>query len=324
MLGLLDRKKTHFVLWRPGAASAATPPRLVLGQISTSNPPVLMKVKSLALSPSALSTAGDLWEIPATACSLTDGQVYHYWFEVTNTNVYAGAAKGQLQCTDPAAYCVDWRLTSSVPAGDSTDAISGASVIRFVGGQLVPTDPGVVPKTFDVAPDANMQTLPTNNQLVIYELPTTWTRTGDLVSATHVGVGTFQDVLALIVKQATSPNFPTVAALGAGHSYLQALGTNALELLPPADTFVDRDSWGYSTSNYFAPDYDLGRPLTQPASTAISDFLALTRACHTNGIRYIYDAVMAFARSGSVSNRELPRLPRSVQYQPARSRAGWP
>jgi pullulanase len=295
MIGLLDRKKTHFVLWRPEAATLAAPPQLVLGQISTSNPPVLNNIKNLALSPSPLSTAGDLWEIPATACSLTDGQVYHYWFEVTNANVYPGATTGQLYCTDPAAYCVDWRLTSSVPAGDSTDAISGASIIRFVDGQLVPTDPGVVPETFDVAPDADMQMLPTNNQLVIYELPTSWTKTGDLVSATHVGVGTFQDVLALIVKEATSPNFPTVAVLGAGQSYLQTLGANALELLPPADTFVDRDSWGYSTSNYFAPDYDLGRPLTQPVPTAVSDFLALTRACHTNGIRYIYDAVMAFS-----------------------------
>jgi 1,4-alpha-glucan branching enzyme len=117
-------------------------------------------------------------------------------------------------------------------------------VIRFQGGELVPTDPGKAPQTFDVIPDSSMELLPLNNQMVIYELPAAWTKTGDLVDATQVGVGTFQDVLALIVKEATSPNFPTIAALGAGRSYLQDLGINALELLPPADTFADRASWG--------------------------------------------------------------------------------
>src|SRR6185436_346274 len=83
------------------------------------------------------------------------------------------------------------------------------------------------------------------------------------------------------------------------------LGVNALELLPPADTFLDRRSWGYGTSNYFAPDFDLGRPLDPNATaaanaalapTALSDLLALIRACHKHKIRFFYDAVMAFSR----------------------------
>jgi 1,4-alpha-glucan branching enzyme len=295
MAGLLERKQTHFVFWRPGTASAA-PPNLVIAQVDSSSPPVLINQRSIALSPSPLSTAGDLWEIAATRCDLSDGQVYHYWFEVTNTNVYPGAAQQRLLCTDPAAYCVDWRFTSTVPSGDSTDAPAPPAVIRFLGGQLVPTDPAAVPEDFEAVRDSNMQTLAPNNQLVIYELPTAWTRTGDLVDATHVGVGTFQDVLALVVKSSTSPSFPTIAVLAAGKSYLQDLGINALELLPPADTFADRRSWGYGTSNYFAPDFDLGRPLTQTDPTAIRDFLALIRGCHANGIRYFFDAVMAFAQ----------------------------
>ena len=46
---------------------------------------------------------------------------------------------------------------------------------------------------------------------------------------------------------------------GENRAYLQELGINALELLPPADSFVDRE-WGYATSSYFAADYDLGFP----------------------------------------------------------------
>jgi len=247
----------------------------------------------MTLSP--LSTANDLWEVAAADCGLVDGQVYHYWFDVPNSDVYAGVTNQRLQVTDPAAYTVDWRLTSTVPAGNTTDTPSPAAVIRFANGILVPTDPAAVPRSFDAAPDAAMASLPTNNRLVIYELPTSWTKTGDPVDVDHVGVGTFQDVLALVLKEATSPNFPTIAVLGAGNSYLQNLGINALELLPPADTFADRSAWGYSTTNYFAPDFNLGQPSGQPAPTATTDFLNLVRGCHANGIRYFYDTVMAFS-----------------------------
>ena len=71
------------------------------------------------MSASPLSTANDLWEIAAADCNLVNGQVYHYWFEVPNSNVYPGATKGTLRCTDPAAFTVDWRLVSAVPAGEN-------------------------------------------------------------------------------------------------------------------------------------------------------------------------------------------------------------
>jgi 1,4-alpha-glucan branching enzyme len=182
-----------------------------------------------------------------------------------------------------------------VPPGDTANTGAAAAVIRYLDGQLVPTDPEVDPESFTAVPDSPAASLPRNNQLVIYELPTAWTKSGDLVDAQNVGVGTFQDVVALIRQAENSPSFPSISVLQPGRSYLVDLGINALELLPPADTRNDRRSWGYATSNYFAPDFDLGRPLAQSAPTAVRDFLNLVRACHENGIRYFYDAVMAFA-----------------------------
>jgi len=189
MSTLLDRKKTHFVLWRPALANMpATPPNLVLGQFQDGNPPVLVNQRSLPMVSSPLSSANDLWEIAAADCGLIDGQVYHYWFEVSNSNVYSGATSQRLRCTDPSALTTDWRLTSTVPAGDTTDSVAALAVIRFSQGKLVPSDPGAVPQSFDVVLDASMSSLPANNRLVIYELPTAWTKTGDLVNATNVGV----------------------------------------------------------------------------------------------------------------------------------------
>jgi 1,4-alpha-glucan branching enzyme len=110
--------------------------------------------------------------------------------------------------------------------------------------------------------------------------------------------------MALIQQSHPGGNFTAVPAVSQGQHLLD-LGVNALELLPPADSYLDRRSWGYGTSNYFAPDFDLGRPLDPAASadandarapTAVSDFLRLVRACHRNGLRFFYDAVMDFGR----------------------------
>jgi 1,4-alpha-glucan branching enzyme len=275
--------------------SPVQPPELFIGEFDPGPPIALKNQQVLPLSPSALSTANDLWEIAAADCHLTEDTVYHYWFRLSNTNPYEGAAASKLCCTDPTAATVDWRLTSTVPAGDNTDAIAAATVIRFRNGELIPSDPEADPITFDVTPDSPADSLPINMQLVIYELPTAWTKTGDLTTATDVGVGTFQDVLALVRHTDGSPNFSSIPVLEVGKAYLQDLGINALELLPPADSYNDRRSWGYATSNYFAADYDLGRPLNQSVPTATRDFLNLIRGCHMHGIRFLYDAVMAFS-----------------------------
>lgn len=305
---LLDRKQTHFVLWRPGSNVPA--PKLVIGTFSAGPPPELdsQQTINMVASPLNAGLAGtDLWEVDAATCHLTDGQVYHYWFEVADTNAYQGVSV-TLRITDSTAYTVDWRLMSDAVAGYPTDprddrsARAPAGVIRWLNGKLVPTDAAAIPESFDDSADQPMASLPSNNRLVIYELPTAWTKTGDAVNATSVGVGTFQDVLALVRKSAAPANFSGVTLLEAGNSHLQNLGTNALELLPPADSFADRDAWGYATSNYFAPDFDLGQPIGQAASTATSDFLNLVRGCHLHGMRFIYDAVMAFGHRDPYRN----------------------
>ncbi len=101
-------------------------------------------------------------------------------------------------------------------------------------------------------------------------------------------------MLALVESQATGANFDDLAVTAAGRSYLTELGINALELLPPADSFYKRD-WGYDTSHYLAPDAELGFPDGYTSSTANRDLAALVRACHAAGIRFFIDSVMAFA-----------------------------
>lgn len=298
MAPLLTRKQTHFVFWRPGLAGA---PRLVIGTFHAGPPPSLAGQQSIPLVRSPDSD--EVWEIAAVDCHLRDGEVYHYWFEITDTLPYR-SEHPTLRCTDPAAFCVDWRLTAN--AGDDTAA---AAVIRFSDGRLLPTDPSDAVKPLRVGAvagtthDAPMASLPANSRLVIYELPTAWTRLGDLVDAHNVGVGTFHEVRALIESGVHGGRFDAVGRLRK-HRHLIELGANALELLPPADTFNDRKSWGYATSNYFAPDFDLGKPIDPKASdaenqsrapTAVGDLTSLIRACHAHGIRFFLDAVMAFS-----------------------------
>jgi 1,4-alpha-glucan branching enzyme len=271
-------------------------PKLVIGVFKPGDPPTLDQRQDIPLKQAAGSE--EVWEVAATDCGLTDGQVYQYWFEVTDTAPFRSSHL-TLQCTDPAAYAVDWRLRAN-----SGDDEAAAAVIRFRNGRLVPSDAETEAALFDGAHnrDVPMADLPANNRLVIYELPTAWTKVGDLVDAHNVGVGTFRDVQALIEPGTRGGHFWHLRRIRE-HRHLIELGANALELLPPADSYVDRTSWGYATSNYLAPDFDLGRPLdpaasaaanAAKASTAVSDFLALIRSCHRNGIRFFYDAVMAF------------------------------
>lgn len=315
---LLDRKETHFVLWRPGANQPA--PKLVIGRFNPGPPATLDSQQTIAMARSPLNgqlASTDLWELDASTCNLVDGQVYHYWFELANTNPDVGG-NVTLRITDPAAYTVDWRLMSdpvpNLPVDPRNDgsARAPAGVIRWQNGKLVPSDADVAPVTFDDAPDVPMSALPPNNRLVIYELPTAWTKTGDTPTATNVGVGTFQDVLALVRKSAAPASFAGIAALAPGNAHLQNLGVSALELLPPADSFLDRSRWGYATSNYFAPDFDLGQPIGQPGSTATSAFLNLVRGCHLHGIRFIVDAVMAFGHCDAYRHGDF--LPFHVQW----------
>src|SRR5947209_1500730 len=101
---LLTRRTTHFVLWRP--KQTATAPRLILGQFQPGNPPALTGEKQFDLRPAA--GFADLWELPAADCGLAGGQIYHYWFEVDDSDP-GKDPPARIRCGDPFAHTVDWR-----------------------------------------------------------------------------------------------------------------------------------------------------------------------------------------------------------------------
>src|SRR5690349_14082105 len=107
---LLMHKKTHFALWLPAVTEPA--PRLIIGTFQQGDPPTLAQQQEFTLSPSTKGSG--LWDIAAKDCQLTNGTIYHYWFEVTDSNRYKGSHP-RILCTDPFALNVDWRLLSPRP-----------------------------------------------------------------------------------------------------------------------------------------------------------------------------------------------------------------
>ena len=295
---LLQRKETHFVLWRPAVTNPA--PRLVIGILTPGNPPDLQNVQEFPLQPSP--NFPELWELDARTLGLVNGQVYHYWFRVQDSFPETGR-NAQMQITDPFATTVDWRIESPIlPLPYDDRDRDPAGVILFKANKLIACDPaGEVPTWIG---DPSLKNLPQNNHLVIYELPTRWTENIS-GSTVEVSVGTFQDVLALVKASESGANFEGLAVLRDGNTYLQDLGVNALELLPPADSFVKRE-WGYATSNYLAADFDLGFPEGNLSPTASTDLVELVRNCHLAGIRFFIDVVMAFATHGPHENLNFP------------------
>jgi pullulanase len=219
---ILDRKETHFVLWRPGT-TAIRAPELVIGTLKTGNPPEFPDPKRFTMTP--VAGLPGLWEIPARDCGLTNGQVYHYWFKVEDTSANTSPLP-LVCCTDPMAFTVDWRL---FPPGAS-DNRQPAAVILWQNDKLVPCDPGGEQVTFE--DNIRPGQLPTNNQLVIYELPTAWVMSREL-NEVYCDVGTFRDVRALVDEEIGGANFADLDLLDRGRSYLTELGVNAVELLPP-------------------------------------------------------------------------------------------
>ena len=232
MADLLVRKESHFVLWRPYITDPA--PKLLIGKFQGGQPPVLKDEQSFVFAPS--EQGSDLWEIAAQDCHLNEGEVYHYWLEVTDTNPYK-SSHPRVYCTDPTAWAVDWRLLSppvSAPSFGEEDRYP-ASVVLYQQGKLVPCDPDG--QQVDWKNDPSLDLLPANNQLVIYELPASWARKGK-EGTTEIGRGSFRDVIALIEPETSPANFAGITAFEKGHAHLRELGINALELLPCAGYFT--------------------------------------------------------------------------------------
>ena len=223
-----------------------------------------------------------LWQIAASDCGFADDDIIHYCFEVEDTHRDVSRV---VRCTDPCAHTVDWRLTAD--SGNQP-----AAVVQFAGNRLILCDPGG--EKPDFSGDVPLDRLPPNNTLVIYELPTAWTRS-EGQGQRERAAGTFRDVRALLDETVGGANFEALSILKPGHSYLKELGVNALELLPPADSFFKRE-WGYDTAHFLAPDHDLGFPEGNSSSTANSDLAALVVAANQRGIRFFADMVMAFGR----------------------------
>jgi 1,4-alpha-glucan branching enzyme len=294
-IDILSRKKTHFVLWRPGTSQPT--PALCIGNIDPDSQDRLTQLQEFPLHQSP--DFADLWEISPQECGLTEGKVYHYWFKVRNTEPYDAANVQQiLYCTDPMATTVDRRVEAPVPPeSGGVASFDPASVVLYQNGMLIPCAPQGETVHWDS--DIPSDKLPSNNQLVIYELPTRWARIRSN-GKIEEGNGTFCDALALLIPEANSLTFPGLRTLN-NPAHLVELGINALELLPPADS-DDNLNWGYGTANYFAADFDLGRPDHQSAPTASTDLANLIKVCHQKGLRFFIDVVMAFSRNNPYHN----------------------
>ena len=155
------------------------------------------------------------------------------------------ARTGQrIRLTDPMAFMVDWRLVASRPTDShySEDDRYPAAVIKFEQGRLVPCDAGG--ETGELQGEPPLASLPPNNKICLYELPTAWTRIGR-AGEQERGVGTFRDVTALVDANAEGANFSDLAVTQPGRAYLVELGINALE------TFL---RWLSPSSNRLFPE----------------------------------------------------------------------
>ncbi|KAB5580244.1 putative alpha amylase, catalytic domain subfamily [Coniochaeta sp. 2T2.1] len=262
---LIKRRHERFTLWVP-ASEVSTTPKLVLGLRTNSNS--FQELARLPMNRSADKT--DLWELePKTITPpLADG-AYRYWFEVLDTSP---EKRGTILVTDPLAFTVDYALTQG-----SGEQLQPATVIKYRNGKLWPCDLDGTEPSRPPVPDQG--SLPSNNHLVIYELPTSWCKVGSDRRGVHVDVGTFADVKALFDSNTQSANFASIH-----EPILSELGINALELLPAADA-KNKAEWGYATAHYFAPDSDLG---------SASDLVSLVETLQTQNIRLFTDVVMAF------------------------------
>ncbi|KAK1757868.1 putative alpha amylase [Echria macrotheca] len=270
---LLNLRHEHFVLWVPGSGPSFTPPELVIGTLDQQTT-TFSQLGQFPLTPWEGKT--DLWHLDANSISppLSNNAIYHYWFQVGDTS--PEKRPGPILFTDPLTFTVDYRVTRG-----PSDAAQPAAVIKFRDGKLWACDINGSDSARAVVPD--QAALPSNNHIVIYELPVSWAKSGNDSRGVDVDVGTFKDVIALFDEAQPGKNFATVAAVR-DEAILSDLGINALELMPVADARA-KGEWGYATAHYFATDYDLG---------SSSDLVRLVDEIHSQNIRLFTDVVMAF------------------------------
>jgi 1,4-alpha-glucan branching enzyme len=191
-----------------------------------------------------------------TTVDLADGR-YTYTFRLVSRSSFMRGRT--VDVADPRARLVDdWQ-------GD-------ASVIVIGDGQDVTTDPSYGWQHDD-------EPLPSNDQLVIYEL-----HIGEF-GANDDGQGTFVSVIDRL-------------------DYVRDLGVNAVELMPVM-AFPGSTSWGYNVRYPFSLESAYGTP---------TDFKRLVDECHARGIRVILDVVL----NHSESEAPLTRIDFEYWYRPDR------
>ena len=268
---ILNLRQESFLLWVPAPGPSFATPRLIIGIFDQQSG----AFKPVGRFPLALSTEKtDLWLLdPKTISPPLDDAVYHYWFEIVDTSP---ERRGTMLVTDPLAFSVDYRVNRG-----EAGIRQPASVVKYREGKLWFCDIDGNDSIRPAIPD--QASLPSNNHIVIYELPVSWAKAGEGPDGVEVDVGTFEDVMALFDVASPGDRFSTTATVR-DEAILADLGINALEILPAADA-KPTGEWGYATAHYFAPDYDLA---------SASGLARLVDKIHGQNVRLFTDVVMAF------------------------------
>ena len=276
---LLQRKRTHFVLWAPLAAAQS--PALVIGRFLNTNPAALAGERTLPLT--AVGQASGLWELAASAASLQAATVYHYWFEVTDRK--PGRPAGQrIRVTDPSAFIVDWRLRRP-HCQPRTGMKTGSR--RPLSGSTAPTwSPAIRaarPPTWPTILRPTGCRLIT--ELVIYEMPTAWTRIGPPAAGSNAASARSRMSWRWWSTRAEGANFSdlSVSARDAhiwrsGHQRYRIAASGRQCDLPRVGICHDQLPCS-GLRSWFS-----GR---EQSPTAHRDLTALSVTCHRSGIRVL-------------------------------------
>ena len=156
-------------------------------------------------------------------------------------------------------FVVNGTTVAADPYAEEITRFGGyRGIFHITGGKRAP---GQFRWDGEMSPSA---ALPENNRIVIYEMPIKWMASDPGENAPLVELGTFDAVIFDHLDD------------------LAGMGVNCIELLPIEDS-PQTLNWGYGTRFFFAPDYDVGKPV---------DAKFFIKSCHQRGIRVLLDVVM--------------------------------
>ena len=296
---IFSLRKTNFVLWRPAKTDPKPKVYIAHVEFNYSESKILFeKTGEHELLQS--KNFSDLWLLNVQDCNLTENTIYYYWFKVKNSNPYE-KNEDILYVTDPYATVVDERMqANNIPVPElHQHQYSPAGVFIYLNGQMMPADPDKeMPDWGNLSTGQAISQLQPNNKLVIYELPPRWSYFVNY--NTEILSGNFRQVQKMVGWYDNSTHLDKllggIVLPEGGKKYIEYMGINALQLTPPANSKQQFD-WGYGTAEYFAPDFNLsdrdkeGVKSPKPAT----DIVNLVKTCHSKGIRFFYDAAMAFS-----------------------------